>query len=110
MIPGYYTTEEVAYRFGWQHRQQVATIAKREEWGTYSVGNAHLYLAIDVDEYAQVRQRTELAKVAGWSGRGLIRHSKYDCICPECEAFAVMIKDNIVCERGHKCRQNDILE
>jgi hypothetical protein len=114
MIPGYYTTAEIAARFGWQ-RQQVSATARREGWQRRMVGNAALWHAADVDEYAQARMRTELARELGWRptsrGQGLIRHNDLDIVCPVCEGFAVEYSPDAqvqatgdppwLCENGH---------
>lgn len=115
MISGrFYTSEELQKLLG-VSGSRISDMARQHKWDSFTAGI--LYHTADVDEYLITRQRTELSKKLGWSGRGLIRDDSRDMQCPECGGFAVeapatpeemqslrwlRAKWNWLCEQGHK--------
>lgn len=106
MIPGFYTTAEIMARFNWQ-RAQVSATAKREKWEFLKVGTSKLWRALDVDDYALARTRTELQQQLGWQpavgAKQLLRADDADFICPVCGGFAVELWPPLEGKRPWRC-------
>lgn len=108
-VDGWFSTLEVMDYFGWNHRQSVNQVARREKWmsrqGVGPKRRSALWKAEDVKAFEIGRVRSIIrTKYLGLRSRSLIRDDLLDMNCPYCKAFAQRHPEGLLwaCVAGHK--------